>query len=403
MNVEYWIWLQNTFGVKARIDDMLAYFKSPKNLFDAGSYEWRISGVLTPKQIELLENSSLDNSHKIMAQCQKNNIQIITPEDDNYPILLKNLPDFPAVLYSWGDISCVNDTICISVVGTRKASKNSFEVASNLSYSLAKAGATVISGAAVGIDTAAHSGALQAGGKTVAVLGCGLLDPYLPSNKPLRNQIEKSGAVISEYPPTQNATRATFPIRNRIISGMSLGTVVIEAGEKSGSLITASLALSQGRDVFAVPGDIISSSYTGANMLIRDGARPVFCAMDVLEEYDYVYPNMLDLSQAQKPVSKAIKNLNLKNSVYKNENKACIKHSDIEIKQEQKPVVRRNIAGSVSEIALQVYEQISDKPLNVNDIALKTGLETSEILGALIELELLEYVELQQGRKYTLK
>ena len=397
--VEYWVWLQNTLGVKARLDDILAYFKSPKNLYDAGDYEWRISGVLTPKQIELLSTNTLDNAYEIVSQCQKHNIKIVTPDSSDFPILLKNLSDMPAALYTWGDLSPINDTISISIVGTRHASKSSLEVARALSHSIAKAGATVVSGAALGIDTAAHTGALQAGGKTVAVLGCGLLVPYLLENKPLRQEIEKSGAVITEYPPTQNATRSTFPIRNRIISGMSVGTVVVEAGEKSGSLITASLALSQGRDVFAVPGDIVNSAYTGANMLIRDGARPVFCAMDVLEEYSYLYPNTLDLSDALKPISSQASKANIKpKDVEQN-----ISPQINQVQKQEAPKVKKDITADVSQIALKVYGQFSHEPLHINDIAQQTGLETRDVLGALTELELLGYIALQQGRKYILK
>ncbi|MEG1436724.1 MAG: DNA-processing protein DprA [Oscillospiraceae bacterium] len=399
-SAEYWIWLQNTLGVKTRIDDILAYFKSPKNLIEAGEMEWRLSGVLSANQIDQLSSSSLDDSFEIIEQCRDNNIQIITPDSEAFPVLLKTLSDMPAVLYTWGDLSPVNETVCISVVGTRNATISSVEVAKNLSKSLVSAGATVVSGGALGIDTAAHTGALEAQGKTVAVLGCGLLTPYLMENKPLRNQIEKSGAVISEYPPTQNATRSTFPIRNRIISGMSVGTVVIEAGEKSGSLITASLALSQGRDVFAVPGDIVSSAYTGANKLIRDGARPVFCAMDVLEEYSYLYPDTLDLSEAQKPLTPA-------SGAYKPQSQKAQMHAqkaELVNGQEQKyTAIKRDITVSVSQVAKQIYEQFSSEPLHINDIAQRTGLGASEILGALTELEIFGYITLMQGRKYIIK
>ncbi|MEG1614648.1 MAG: DNA-processing protein DprA, partial [Oscillospiraceae bacterium] len=184
-SAEYWIWLQNTLGVKTRIDDILAYFKSPKNLIEAGEMEWRLSGVLSANQIDQLSSSSLDDSFEIIEQCRDNNIQIITPDSEAFPVLLKTLSDMPAVLYTWGDLSPVNETVCISVVGTRNATISSVEVAKNLSKSLVSAGATVVSGGALGIDTAAHTGALEAQGKTVAVLGCGLLTPYLMENKPL--------------------------------------------------------------------------------------------------------------------------------------------------------------------------------------------------------------------------
>ncbi len=397
-NAEFWIWLQNELGVKARVDDILAYFKTPQELYNAGEMEWRLSGALTPAQIQKLSKRSLKKAFEIMEQCEKNNINIITPESDDFPPLLKGLPDMPVVLYTWGDISPINSSICISVVGTRKATQGSIEIAKNLSASLSNAGATVVSGGALGIDTAAHTGALCAGGKTVAVLGCGLLSPYLLENKPLRQKIAKTGAVISEFPPTKSADRTTFPIRNRIISGMSVGTVVIEAGERSGSLITASLALSQGRDVFAVPGDVVSSYYNGANKLIQDGARPVFCAMDILEEYAYIYPNTLDLTYAKTPISE-LRNAQPKKQI-KSEQARLISNA---AQQSQKPVPKRELVDSLSKTACNIYAQFSNEPLHINDIARQTNIGINSILSALTELELLGYITLTQGRKYILK
>lgn len=393
-NEEFWIWLQNTLGVKARVDDILAYFKTPKNLYEAGETEWRLSGVLTSNQIQRLADSSLDGAFEIMEQCLKYRIKIITPHHDDFPKGLKDLNDMPTVLYTWGDLSRIRDTVCISVVGTRKATQGSLEVTKNLSASLANAGATVVSGGALGIDTAAHTGALYAQGKTVAVLGCGLISPYLLENRPLRQRIARTGAVVSEFPPTKGADRTTFPIRNRIISGMSVGTVVIEAGERSGSLITASLAISQGRDVFAVPGDMVSSCYNGANKLIQDGARPIFCAKDVLEEYSYIYPDILDLSKAQVPIfsSQQKRQTNAQNQGLKSQAMA-----------QQKPVAKKALVDSLSKTACSIYAQFGDEPLHINDIAQQTNIEINAILSALTELEILGYISLVQGRKYIIK
>ena len=393
-NEEFWIWLQNTLGVKARVDDILAYFKTPKNLYEAGETEWRLSGVLTSNQIQRLADSSLDGAFEIMEQCLKYRIKIITPHHDDFPKGLKDLNDMPTVLYTWGDLSRIRDTVCISVVGTRKATQGSLEVAKNLSASLANAGATVVSGGALGIDTAAHTGALYAQGKTVAVLGCGLLSPYLLENRPLRQRIARTGAVVSEFPPTKGADRTTFPIRNRIISGMSVGTVVIEAGERSGSLITASLAISQGRDVFAVPGDMVSSCYNGANKLIQDGARPIFCAKDVLEEYSYIYPDILDLSKAQVPIF---------SSQQKGQTNAQNQGLKSQAMAQQKPVAKKALVDSLSKTACSIYAQFGDEPLHINDIAQQTNIEINAILSALTELEILGYISLVQGRKYIIK
>lgn len=439
-NEEFWIWLQNTLGVKARVDDILAYFKTPQNLYEAGQTEWRLSGILTSNQIQRLADSSLDSAFEIMEQCLKYRIKIITPHHDDFPKGLKDLNDMPTVLYTWGDLSRIKNTVCISVVGTRKATQGSLEVAKNLSASLANAGATVVSGGALGIDTAAHTGALYAQGKTVAVLGCGLLSPYLSENRPLRQRIARTGAVVSEFPPTKSADRTTFPIRNRIISGMSVGTVVIEAGERSGSLITASLAISQGRDVFAVPGDMVSSCYNGANKLIQDGARPIFCAKDVLEEYSYIYPDIIDLSKAQEPIFKSnaqgiqtIPNIPVQQKPAKStktkqkpvtetthkkqkpvtettqEKQKPVTETAQEKQQpvtettQEKPVAKKALVDSLSKTACSIYAQFGDEPLHINDIAQQTNIEINSILSALTELEILGYISLIQGRKYIIK
>lgn len=212
------------------------------------------------------------------------------------------------MLFVWGDETILNSEVMLSVVGTRKASNYSMRVTRLLSSKLARAGAVIVSGGALGVDSAAHTGAME-GGRTIAVLGCGFGTDYLRDNAALRREISKNGAVITEYFPFTPASRTTFPMRNRIISGMSLGTIVVEAGERSGSLITARLALSEGRDVFAVPGEVITSAFTGTNRLIHDGAKPVFTALDVLEEYYYTYPDKIDLSGADKPLGEALKNM----------------------------------------------------------------------------------------------
>lgn len=400
-NDNYWLWLQKALGVSARIDDIVSYFETAQNIYEAGDMEWRLSGVFTPKQIDKLQSTKIDSTWQEIDVCQKNGIKIITPENEDYPSLLKNIPDYPAVLYTLGDLSVVNDTICIAMVGTRKASKNSVEVAHKLSSSMANAGATIISGGALGIDTASHEGALSSGGKTVAVLGCGLLYRYLMENAPLRKEIAKTGAVVSEFSPLHAPDRRTFPIRNRLISGMSLGTVVIEAGERSGSLITASLALDQGRDVFAVPGNIISSAYNGANKLIRDGAKPVFEAIDVLEEYSYMYPHKLNLCNAVEP---SVDDETYLDVVRKsNFRKEIVEDITKDKPQEEKVVKKRKLRHHVTPNAENVYNLFNDKPLHIDELVLQSGLSVSALLSAVTELELYGYITLIQGKKYTIK
>jgi DNA processing protein len=208
----------------------------------------------------------------------------------HFPKRLGNIYCPPHILYMGGNLGQIDEELCIAIVGTRKYTEYGKEVAFDLGYNLAREGVVVISGLARGIDTVAIQGALDAGGKTVAVLGCGVNVPYPPENANLMRAVAKHGAVISEYPPFTEPYSGNFPQRNRIISGLSLGVVVAEAPQKSGALITASFALDQGRDVFAIPGNVNSIQSEGANRLLYDGARMVRNAQDILLEYQYFMP-----------------------------------------------------------------------------------------------------------------
>ncbi len=213
----------------------------------------------------------------------ENNIAILTPASANYPTLLKEIPDPPGVLFIRGELKEI-DGLAVAIVGTRHASRYGLKQAETLGGSLARAGFTVVSGMARGIDTAAHRGALQENGRTIAVLASGVLAPYPPENKNLADEIAECGCVVSEAPPTMPPISGMFPQRNRIISGMTLGTIVVEAADRSGALITARHAGEQNRQVFAVPGQVDNRSASGTNRLIRDGARLVTSVEDVVEE-----------------------------------------------------------------------------------------------------------------------
>ena len=215
--------------------------------------------------------------------------RIITPLDKEYPKHLKEIHDPPLALYVLGDIQA-KDKHAVAVVGTRRATRYGIDCAERLSYELAQAGFVVISGLARGIDTAAHKGALKAGGRTVAVIGSGLNCIYPAENRQLAKEISEQGAVISEFALDRKPDKSSFPIRNRVVSGMSMGTIVIEAGVKSGAMITATQAMEQGRSVFAVPGRIDSHGSRGPHRLIRDGARLIESIDDVIDELQFLLP-----------------------------------------------------------------------------------------------------------------
>ena len=394
--VEYWIWLQNALGAGARTDEILAYFGTPEEMYKAGEYEWRLSGLLTQKKIELLKKSTVEKTNEIINECHQKGYKIITPDDNLFPGRLKNLSDMPLVLYGIGDCSVLNDAVSIGMVGTRNASVYGIETAQKLSFLLALSGATIVSGGALGVDSEAHAGAMLAKGRTLAFLGCGLSVNYLMENAPLRRAITRYGAVVSEYSPLTPASRTTFPTRNRLISGVSLGIVVVEAGVKSGSLITANFALDQGKDVFAVPGDIVRSSFDGTNYLIKNGAKPVFTAEDILSEYEYRYGDLLDMSNAKTTIASV---------PYVDYRKKKPKPQSVEVKeeniqQETKPIERKELPEDISDEAKIVYSVLNENGVHIDDIVRETNLRMNIVLSSLTELELSGLAQLVSGKKY---
>lgn len=309
--------------------------------------------------------------------------------------MLFKLPNLPLVLYVDGDLDCLKNRITIAVVGSRKTTRNSACIARALSASMARSGAVIVSGGALGIDSAAHFGALDEKAPTVAVLGCGFNCKYLSENQAMRNDIAKNGAVITEYPPDADALSYHFPFRNRLISGLSYGTVVIEAGAKSGSLITARLALEQGRDVFAVPGDITSTLHVGANQLIRDGAKPVFNAMDILEEYAMRFPEMMDIEKVENE---------LKMKTY-SDPPTVVPLDDNPKRKEKGEVkfIKFPEPPLLSDDAKKIYRAFETPTMQAEEIIIKTGLNTVDFMSAMTELEILDLVVPGAGKVYTIK
>lgn len=371
---KYWIWLSSLIGVSSRTDEILSAYPEPHKLFEASEKDRLLSGVFTPGQLEKLRKNDLSKALDALSACEKHGWQIVTPDDKIYPAGLRKIVDMPLVLYVDGDISCLRGKVMVGVVGTRKPCVESVEITRRICGDLASAGAVVVSGGALGIDSAAHEGTLNAGGKTVCVLGCGLGTKYLMDNEAMRRQISKNGAVVSEYAPFTSASRLTFPQRNRIISGMSHGVLVVEAGDKSGSLITAEYAAEQGREVFAIPGSVLSSAYSGANKLIRDGAKSVSCAEDILKSYSVIYPDRINLSAIGKASVPA------------------------KAKEEKKAS-----PSGLDPDELAVYNLIGEKALDFNDICALSGFSAPKVIPILLKLELEDYIIENDEKNYTLK
>ena len=395
----YWLWVQKTLGYHAKINTLMRYYGTAEKLYKAKEESWRKSGLfgdeIPASKISLMQETTLRDCEETLSHCTSEGISVVTPEDEHYPKALLKLPDYPAVLYVKGDISFLNSGLSLAVIGTRNPSSYGTEVCRKIVSGLAEEGACIISGGALGIDSAAHKSAIEAGGKTVLVLGCGHCGGYLPENEELRDEVAKNGAVISEYPPLMKANIYTFPKRNRIISGLSKGVLIVEAGAKSGTLNTASHAVNQGRDVFVVPGDVASGMYTGSNRLLTNGARAVFSAEDILKFYsDYVkFKN--EKITGEEPFSKI-------DRVKEEKPKKTRASAKITAKTENnnKKIIKIT-AESVSVNAFLVYNLMSGKEMSLDDIVRESGLPVRKVLASLTELEMMSAVRLMEGGRYT--
>lgn len=287
----HWIWFAARSGMGDRMKSvLLSHFGDPEAIYFAPELEFERFEDLSPAAVESMMDKDLLPCEEILQQCQQKGIHILTFQDAAYPNRLKNIPDPPMVLYYKGTIPAFDELPVIGVVGTRKASAYGLTAAKRLGYQIAACGGCVVSGMATGIDGVAMKGALTAGGTVVGVLGCGADIVYPASNRWLYADTEKYGCLLTEFPPGTPPIGRNFPRRNRIISGLSCGVLVVEAPEKSGALITARLSADQGRDVFVVPANIDVESAMGSNALMRDGAIPVSSGWDILSEYQYQFP-----------------------------------------------------------------------------------------------------------------
>lgn len=368
---KYWVWLSVILGAGARTDEVFSAFRTPLEVYETSEKDRMISGIVSKSQSDRISSFTLEDAEKIVSECERKGWNIVTPEDTEYPAGLRKLRDMPLVLYVDGDISCLKGKVMIGVVGTRKPGLEGLKVAREICTDLSAAGAVIVSGGALGIDSAAHESAVYAGGKTVCVLGCGLGTKYLMENEALRRDVSRNGALVSEYPPYAPASRYTFPARNRIISGMSHGVLVVEAGERSGSLITAKAAMEQGRTVFAVPGNILISAYTGANRLISEGAQAVMNAKDILTPFAEIYPDRLNLGLI-----------------------GTIKYGESNI-------IKATPSGLDPDME-KVFNSLGKTPVHFDEIIAATGLSNAKAVTAIMQLELMDYVSETESKKYII-
>ena len=416
--IVHWIWLATRHGVSDRLKvELLHHFQDPENVYFADTDSYRQVEGLTTEGMEALKDKDLRPAEKILDDCRREKLQILTYQDAAYPGRLKNISDPPLVFYYKGRLPDFDGLPLVGVVGTRGASPYGLTTAKRMGYQIARCGGIVVSGMAFGIDGMAMRGALTGGGAVVGILGCGAEQVYPISNRSLFADTESYGCILSEFPPGTPPLARNFPKRNRIISGLSCGVLVVEAPEKSGALITARQAADQGRDVFVVPGNIDVPTFVGSNRLLRDGAIAVSHGWDILSEYEALFPDKIrkDLGHNQLSISREELAQNVEpaaevSKVAQNPRKPAKKKP---IKQEtEKKVIDKAASSPYSDVndilpKLSADEQtivsaIGKDERLVDDVIAETGLPVGKVLATLTLLEVKGVVKRLPGKRVRL-
>lgn len=397
-SLKYWLWLASLPGVGGVMKNrLLAHFGGPEEVYCADSGAYFLVEGMSRSAAAQLEEKSLDTADRVLGDCDRLGLRILTLRDTEYPDRLRNIYDPPLVLYVQGRLPLMDDEVAIAMVGTRKASPYALEMGEKLAFQLAGLGAVVVSGLAAGGDAAAHRGALRAGGLTVAVIGGGHDIIYPARNRRLYEDIAVRGAILSEYPPGTEHDGKHFPVRNRIISGLSLGVVVTEAPERSGALITASRALDQGRDVFALPGQMDDWHCAGSNKLLRDGAGVVTDAWDVLSHYAGQYPHKIRGVRREEPQKFGPPEAAATAAAPAGEGAATA------AKTPELPVL--DLSGGdhgLTDDQIRIVKALEGRTVQVDDLIEETQIPTRRVLSALTMLELDRIVTQSGGKLFTL-
>lgn len=340
----------------ARISRLIEAFGSLQVAWEADLAAFREAGINEKSAKALVEHRDAINLEREREKVERANASILTLADDDYPRLLREIPSPPPVLYIKGEIQPEDET-AIGVVGTRRATRYGQEMTRRLSSGLASAGVAIVSGLARGIDGIAHTEAIDANGRTLAVLGCGVDQLYPPEHRKLSERVIANGALVSEFPIGTRPEGRNFPIRNRLISGLSLGVLVVEAPIKSGALITSTFAADQGRTVFAVPGSAMSSASEGTLQLLRDGAALAATADDILRE--------------------------------------------LNLERRQAAMENRRLLPDASEDERRILQTIEGEPRHIDEIAIDTGINISQLSAMLLQMQLKGLVRDAGGQHYA--
>ena len=386
-SVEVWLWLllvmqpfnKKTHYILSKCNGDAA--EAARNIHN-GKYDF-----LSDTEKKNSESVRMKDVRELMEICAKNSVRVITLDDEEYPPLLRRIKDPPIVLFCAGSLAGLDSSLTLSAVGSRNVSDYGKKVTHRMIEPLAKLGIVIVSGMAVGSDAEAHKACLAAGGRTIGVLGCGILVNYPAENAQLkRDIIAKGGAIISELLPYTKTFGRYFPTRNRIIAGLSQGTLVIEAGEKSGALLTARHAADQNRDVFCVPPqDLFSTRYNGVVPLLREAAFPVYSFTDILNEYSMYFANEKYIKDYVAEIEKPSK---------PKENKTP--------PTDEMPKLTENILSSPESDEAKVIKLLSKGSVKINELIEKSGIHYGKLTDILTDLELAGYIERGQDGSFSI-
>ncbi len=417
---KYWLWLSHMAGAGSKTAvNLVREFGSAEAVYNASAKELEKSGIVANKRLlSRLAYKDLSEPVAILDWCDDNGVRVMVPTDSDYPKSLLSLRDAPMALYVLGELPDFDNTLCCAVVGTREMSEYGKNTAYELGAGLADCGACIVSGLALGIDGMAMAGAVEAGGKTVAVLGCGIDIVYPKQHETLLRKVLEKGAVITEYAPGVSPSGHNFPVRNRLISGISQAVCVVEGSMRSGSLITARHAVYQGKSLYAVPGRIGDAGAQGTNHLLKEGATAITGARDILSDFEFIYPHSIIIDGAvphissdevaeklgvgskgkklKKEKSEEKKEAKKQEKKQKKENK---KKAEMPFPKEEKPQKRVDI-DTLDEMERRIFDYMKpDVPMLCEEIA-EGGFELSQVMVSLTLLEIAGAVEAGAGGYY---
>lgn len=424
-----WLWVSIVFGAESkhireiiyRYEDISeAYEKLALSDINEAEKEMSAIGIsetTSGKQLRRkVRTTPLSQCELVLNYCSEKNISVISYDDEQYPESLRNIDIPPAVLFCSGDVSLLNKKPAISVVGTRKASDYSLKVTKIICKDLSEDGFVIVSGFANGVDSASHMAAVESGGKTIAVIGCGNDVEYPSKSNKRKNEILSSGGlIVSEYLPGTTPSPPNFPKRNRILAALGLGTLIIQAPAKSGSLITAELALAMGKDIFCIPPtDIFDKSYEGVVKYLREGAIPVFSHLDIVNAYYFSYAHSIRAdrifsfcqpSEKKISVAKKLKKTKIPASVKNDESSEDNSTVNVAADDNMQEDFKIDFSKFDDESQRRILKQLSESevPVHADEIAEKTGLDPMVIMAALTELEIYGTVKSFSGNLYMLK